>query len=1036
MNPTTIIPINRTRRALAASMAALITATCAFGQAPSAAEMKRLQDENAALRARLAEFEARIAGAQQQPIAAPAAAATTATPSTGPVAPTRSTLGTDEGVMTLSAFEVKTDKDNGYLKTNSATASKINMEIQQIPLNVQVISREFLDDTNARSLTDLFRYSASASGDTRFAMRVPANSATPQGTFTMRGFVVNSLMRDGVFRYTSYNLDTVERVDVIKGPAAVFFGQGYPGGVINYISKLPKFEKTEGSLSYQINDNSGHKALLDQNVAVNKKTALRVVGSWEDTQGERRFEYRRGFTANPSLSLVPFDSGKVKITAAAEVTREKFSWNDYDWIWSDFAGWNEAARTGRYGSSTATLANTIVANTGNGLTANVVQATTTPTLAYATYINNKRIATGDWSLPAYTSVQRGAYITGANGNRYHDEAFNYTSRGANFDNQIENFSVTADMSPFSWLDLRYNYFKEKSKNYSVGQGGALTTPYANGINWNMGVGNLSGYYRFAQTHNVDAVFKKDFFGVKNKLLVGFQRINPYQQFLGGQTVTDAQWAFLPGARNTTSNPDYRGTNVNIYNHGAVPVNQVITDRNGAIKPVRQIFSNFDPGYEIYPDISVYHQSDRNALDGYKDKQHSAYINYQATLLDDRLTVLAGYREEKRWARGQFQPNNYPWFIYFPDMYLRPDLYPEDVWGHSISYQRGLPSDQKGDSWMGGLSYAITKEISVYASNSKTFKFNSGRVGGLFVGDERLWYDAARANGFGGTPGQSFSYLGQTVTSYEQFQQILGGRGVYDLIKNEEGMNWEFGAKYSKRDGSIVGTLSFFRGERENQMLDDSAKQSNLEEPLNSSTTLFPVGSPYYNTRLLRWRTTDLKNRIEGTEAAVIWTPRRNFQASIEGSWLWTAKTMYDKTRAAPGSAAYNAATPAAKVASDIYYKARIENVPEYKFTFFGKYTFTDGIVNGFGRGFNVGGGARYTSETVVSRTVDWNPLAGGYQAGDALVFDATLGYSWKVLGYRFDSMFGVYNVTDEKYSEGSFALSPARNWIFKNTLRF
>ncbi|HEY1107887.1 MAG TPA: hypothetical protein VGE76_04620, partial [Opitutaceae bacterium] len=149
--------------------------------------MKRLQDENAALRARLAEFEARIAGAQQQPIAAPAAAATTATPSTGPVAPTRSTLGTDEGVMTLSAFEVKTDKDNGYLKTNSATASKINMEIQQIPLNVQVISREFLDDTNARSLTDLFRYSASASGDTRFAMRVPANSATPQGTFTMRG---------------------------------------------------------------------------------------------------------------------------------------------------------------------------------------------------------------------------------------------------------------------------------------------------------------------------------------------------------------------------------------------------------------------------------------------------------------------------------------------------------------------------------------------------------------------------------------------------------------------------------------------------------------------------------------------------------------------------------------------------------------------------------------------------------------------------------------------------------------------------------
>jgi outer membrane receptor protein involved in Fe transport len=157
----------------------------------------------------------------------------------------------EEGVTTLSAFEVSSDKDYGYLKTNAATATKIGMEIQDIPLNVSVISREFLDDTNARSLTDLFRYTAAASGDSRFAMRVPANSATPQGTFTMRGFVVNSLMKNGVFRYTSYNLDTVERVEVIKGPAAVFFGQGYPGGVINYVSKTPQFTKIPSTISVQ-----------------------------------------------------------------------------------------------------------------------------------------------------------------------------------------------------------------------------------------------------------------------------------------------------------------------------------------------------------------------------------------------------------------------------------------------------------------------------------------------------------------------------------------------------------------------------------------------------------------------------------------------------------------------------------------------------------------------------------------------------------------------------------------------------------------
>ena len=169
------------------------------------------------------------------------------------------------------------------------------------------------------------------------------------------------------------------------------------------------------------------------------------------------------------------------------------------------------------------------------------------------------------------------------------------------------------------------------------------------------------------------------------------------------------------------------------------------------------------------------------------------------------------------------------------------------------------------------------------------------------------------------------------------------------------MNWEVGAKLATLNNKLVGTVSLFRGERENQKLDDGAKQSNLEEPLNYSTTLFGATSVYRNSRLLRWRTTDLKNRIEGAEAEVIYTPIRNFQAVVNGSWLWTAKTVYDKTRPQPGTAAYNALNAAGKVSQDIYYGARIENVPEFRFNFFGKYTITDGAA----RGVTIGLGGRY-----------------------------------------------------------------------------
>ena len=259
------------------------------------------------------------------------------------------------------------------------------------------------------------------------------------------------------------------------------------------------------------------------------------------------------------------------------------------------------------------------------------------------------------------------------------------------------------------------------------------------------------------------------------------------------------------------------------------------------------------------------------------------------------------------------------------------------------------------------------------------------------------------------------------------------RGAYDNIKNETGKNIEIGAKISTADNKIVGTLSIFKGERSNQKLDDGPRQTNLQEPYNSSTTLFAPGSYGYNTRNFRWRSTDLTNEVSGAEAEVIWTPIRNFQAVINGSVLPTAHTVIDLTHPKPGSDRYNALTATGKRDQDIYYNARLENVPEYRFNFFGKYTLTDGAA----RGAAFGLGMRYSSKVVVSRGVDWNPLAGGYQAGDYVVFDVTVSYPWEVFGYKLQSSLGIYNATDKDYNEGgSFVYSPKRNWLFTNTVRF
>jgi hypothetical protein len=627
-------------------------------------------------------------------------------------------------------------------------------------------------------------------------------------------------------------------------------------------------------------------------------------------------------------------------------------------------------------------------------------------------------------------VKRGGYVNLLS-NRIHDEAFNFTSRGAYTFNEVRTFETTLDVSPVSWMDGRYSYTKEHATYDSVE---GITTPYADGTYWNVGAGSTAGYYRRQESHQLDLIFKANLFKMNHKILTGVYRSHWNQQYnanyAGGQLAP--YLGLVPGATNPIGNPNNSFAAAGISgSSGQVPVNQVIRDRFGNIKPINTVYTNWDPGFEMNPDIKNILPIDRPLLDGYKPKLRAAYLNYQLALMDNRLNFLAGYRREWREDTGQHLVSNFPWFITSNTAYLNPQQYPEDVYSYSGSYSRTNWEKTTGNSWMVGGAFDVTKSLTAYASVSRTFKFNLGNVGGFFPGDEVLWANAALAHG-----GGSFQYRGQTIRSATDLQNAIRASGAFDQVKHEEGMNYEFGAKVSTPDNKIVGSVAFFRGERTNQRLDDGPKQANAEEPLNFSTTLFPVGNPYYNVRLLRWRTTDLKNRIEGASAELFWTPSRNFQTVVNGSWMWTAKTVYDKTRPVPGSALYNAASAAARAGTDIYYGARIENVPEFRLNLINKYTFTENLVGGYGRGSTVGLGMRYSSETVVSRSADWNPLRNGYQAGDYVVFDLMLGMPWEFLGFKFHSNVGIYNLFDEKYSEGSFALSPARNWIFSNSLRF
>lgn len=1030
MIPAKTTPANRVRRTLTTSLAVLSVAPFALGQSGDAAALRRLQEENAALRKQLAEIQVK------SDATATSAAPTTAR-SKAPSASAASSLTAEEGITVLSPFEVKTDKDTGYLKTNSVTATRIGMPIQNTPISVSVMSKEFLDDSNIRSITDIFRYSSSGSGDNRFAMARPANSATPQGSFTLRGFGVNSLLRNGVSRYIGYNVNNVDRVEVVKGPASVFFGAGYPGGVINYVTKQPSFTKIPTAVSYTAGSDSVNRALLDNNSVLSKKAAMRVIGSWENSMGQRAFEYNKTNSLTASLALVPFDSGKVRVTAEVETFDSKFNVSAGDWFYPD--GWFQA-----YANPTPALI------AAAGLTTNA-----DPVGAYRTRIlqspdnwgNDMRVATGNLSAPTYTRSINGAYYMDKNGQRIHDKSFNFTNRGSNSKQHVDTSTITLEASPLTWMDGRYVLTNENGIFDNLE---GTIAPNADGRTFNAQTGaGTSGYYRRVQNHQFDLIFKANKWGVKNKLLVGGVYATQLQQYNGPSPIGLLNYSKVPGAAHPEGNPGVVvngaiatggifASRVSTGVNGDVPVTQVIRDRFGAIKTVQAVYTQWDPGAEVHPDSSKILLYDRNTLDGYRTMDQSGYINYNASLLDDRLNVLAGVRRESHRDSGQSLTANFPWFAPSPYTYVDAALSAAN--NVTPSYAGGYDQFYRtaGTSYMGGLSYEIKKGINVFTSYSKTFRINFGNAGGIGTIDVPNMWEAAKA--YLATQGKnSFTYNGATVNSADSLQAALSAAGALSKVPNETGTNAEIGVKTSLWDNKLVGTFSFFRAERFNQRYDDSARQ--LAEPLNYGNnlgifgpagTIGPDGNVRANTRVIRWRTVGVKNRIEGADFEFIYTPKRNFQSVLNGAWMWTAKTVDDPTRPKPGTTAYNAATAATKIATDIYYGARIENVPEFRLNSTNRYTFTEGMLSGLSLGL----AGRYSSSTVYSRSVAWNPLNGGFQAGNFVVFDSTAAYSWDLLGYRINSNVGVYNLTDRKYFEGSYVSSPRRSLLLTNSLKF
>src|SRR4051812_16691620 len=125
--------------------------------------------------------------------------------STPPPAP--SETKSDEAVV-LSEFSVNAAPNRGYLASESMSGSRVATPIKDLPFTVNVVTSEFMKDMGFFEASDNFAYTSSVNNV----------DISDGGSFNMRGFGSQYMLRDGFFRLGTTDPILIDRVEFIKGP--------------------------------------------------------------------------------------------------------------------------------------------------------------------------------------------------------------------------------------------------------------------------------------------------------------------------------------------------------------------------------------------------------------------------------------------------------------------------------------------------------------------------------------------------------------------------------------------------------------------------------------------------------------------------------------------------------------------------------------------------------------------------------------------------------------------------------------------------
>lgn len=297
------------------------------------------------------------------------------------------------------------------LNSRPVAIGKIAIDPMDLPQSISVIGQSVIREQQATRLSDVIK---NVNG-----VYLSTTRGSTQESFSARGygFGSNNLFKNGA-RINSGSMpemSSLEKVEVLKGSSAILFGQVAPGGIVNLVTKSPKF-KRGGEISMRVGSYDLYKPAVDFYGPISTKIAYRINGTVESANSFRDQVSSMRYYVNPSLlfkignktelllegdylnhEFTPdFGIGSLDNTKIAEVPRSRFMGTSWQY--------NIAKQT----TATTTLKH------------NFSEAwKLTSSLSYQSfkrdYFSTERIqaaANGDWTRPLGKILSAETYYTG------------------------------------------------------------------------------------------------------------------------------------------------------------------------------------------------------------------------------------------------------------------------------------------------------------------------------------------------------------------------------------------------------------------------------------------------------------------------------------------------------------------------------------------------------------------------------------------------------------------------------------------------